>query len=80
MSSLVSIRFQSFDLEEMAQAEGRVVIIIPAEGKMGPAARRANRLTRGARGAVGRKRPICQGQTGRCRLAGLARRNGGRGA
>ena len=48
MSSLVSIRFQAFDLEEMAQAEGRVVIIIPAEGKMGPAARRANRLTRGA--------------------------------
>ncbi|MTI03461.1 leucyl aminopeptidase [Roseibium sp. RKSG952] len=48
MSSLIPIRFQDFDLDLMAQAEGRVVIIIPAEGKMSPAARRANRLTRGA--------------------------------
>lgn len=48
MSSLVPIRFQDFDVDAMAQAEGRVVIIIPSEGKMGPAARRANRLTKGA--------------------------------
>lgn len=48
MSSLVPVRFQPFDLDAMAQAEGRVVIIITEEGKMGPAARRANRLTRGA--------------------------------
>ncbi len=48
MSSLVPIRFQAFDVDSMAQAEGRVAIIIPAEGKMSPAVRRANRLTRGA--------------------------------
>ncbi|NOD63104.1 MULTISPECIES: leucyl aminopeptidase [unclassified Ruegeria] len=48
MSSLVPIRFQEFDLDAMAQAEGRVVIIIPSDGKMSPAARRANRLTKGA--------------------------------
>ncbi len=48
MSSLVPIRFQEFDLDAMAQAEGRVVIIIPSDGKMNPAARRANRLTKGA--------------------------------
>ena len=48
MSSLVPIRFQSQDLDLMAQAEGRVAIIIPADGKLNPVARRANRLTRGA--------------------------------
>ncbi|MCA0927269.1 leucyl aminopeptidase [Ruegeria profundi] len=48
MSSLVPIRFQPFDADLMTQAEGRVAIIIPADGKMSPAVRRANRLTRGA--------------------------------
>ncbi|WP_050602241.1 leucyl aminopeptidase [Ruegeria sp. 6PALISEP08] len=48
MSSLVPIRFQEFDLDAMAQAEGQVAIIIPSDGKMNPAARRANRLTKGA--------------------------------
>ncbi|WP_170439008.1 leucyl aminopeptidase [Ruegeria arenilitoris] len=48
MSSLVPIRFQAFELDLMAQAQGRVAILIPADGKMNPAARRANRLTRGA--------------------------------
>ncbi|WP_419738097.1 leucyl aminopeptidase [Ruegeria sp.] len=48
MSSLVPIRFEAFDVDAMAQAEGRVAIIIPADGKMSPAARRANKLTRGA--------------------------------
>ncbi|WP_209596598.1 leucyl aminopeptidase [Ruegeria sp. HKCCSP351] len=47
MSSLIPIRFQEFDLEAMAQAGGRVAIIIPDDGKMSPAARRANRLTKG---------------------------------
>jgi leucyl aminopeptidase len=48
MSSLIPIQFQAFDVDMMAQAEGRVAIIISDDGKMGPAARRANRLTRGA--------------------------------
>lgn len=48
MSSLVPILFQAPDMDAMAQAEGRVAIIIPSDGKMNPAARRANRLTRGA--------------------------------
>ncbi|WP_170446368.1 leucyl aminopeptidase [Ruegeria arenilitoris] len=48
MSSLVPIRFQAFELDLMAQAQGRLAILIPADGKMNPAARRANRLTRGA--------------------------------
>ncbi|MFY2824920.1 leucyl aminopeptidase [Ruegeria sp. MALMAid1280] len=48
MSSLVPIRFQPFDVDVMAQAEGRVAVIVSPEGKMSPAVRRANRLTRGA--------------------------------
>ncbi|WP_170383000.1 leucyl aminopeptidase [Ruegeria atlantica] len=48
MSSLVPIRFQPFDADAMAQAKGRVAVIIPSDGKMSPAVRRANRLTRGA--------------------------------
>ena len=48
MSSLVPIRFQAFDVEAIAQAEGRVAIVVPADRKMSPAARRANRLTKGA--------------------------------
>ncbi|NOC44451.1 leucyl aminopeptidase [Ruegeria sp. HKCCD7559] len=48
MSSLIPVRFQEFDLDAMAQAEGRVAIIISSDGKMNPAARRANRLTKGA--------------------------------
>ncbi len=48
MSSLVPVRFTPVDLDAMAEAEGRVAIIIPDDGKMSPAARRANRLTKGA--------------------------------
>ena len=48
MSSLVPVRFTPFDLDAMATAKGRVAILIPDDGKMNPAARRANRLTKGA--------------------------------
>ncbi len=48
MSSLIPIQFQAFDVDAMAQAEGRVVIILSPDGKISPAVRRANRLTRGA--------------------------------
>ncbi|MDP5216080.1 leucyl aminopeptidase [Ruegeria sp. 2205SS24-7] len=47
MSSLIPIRFQPTDLDTIAEATGRVVIIVPPEGKLDPAARRANRLTKG---------------------------------
>ncbi len=48
MSSLVPVGFQPFDLDLIAKAPGRVAVIVTPEGKMGPAARRANRLTKGA--------------------------------
>ncbi|MEM7319468.1 MAG: leucyl aminopeptidase [Pseudomonadota bacterium] len=47
MSSLIPIRFQPTDLDVVATATGRVVIVVPPEGKLDPAARRANRLTKG---------------------------------
>ena len=48
MSSLIPIRFQVTDLDAIATAEGRVAVVIPPEGKLDQAARRANRLTKGA--------------------------------
>ncbi|MEX0350023.1 MAG: leucyl aminopeptidase [Paracoccaceae bacterium] len=48
MSSLIPIRFEPTDIDTIAEATGRVAIIVPPEGKLDPAARRANRLTKGA--------------------------------
>ncbi len=48
MSSLTPIRFQATDLDAIAQATGRVAILVTPDGKMDPGARRANRLTKGA--------------------------------
>ena len=48
MSSLVPVCFTPVDLDAMATAKGRVAVIVPADGKMGPSARRANRLTKGS--------------------------------
>ncbi|SEP57574.1 leucyl aminopeptidase [Thalassovita taeanensis] len=48
MTTPVSIRFQATDLDQIATTEGRVAVIVDAEGKLDPAARRVNRLTKGA--------------------------------
>ncbi len=48
MRLLTPIRFQDTDLDAMAEATGRVAILLTPEGKMDPGARRANRLTKGA--------------------------------
>ncbi|WP_171099516.1 leucyl aminopeptidase [Ruegeria sp. HKCCD7255] len=48
MSLLPAVTFQPVDLDLIAKAEGHVAVIVTEDGKMGPAARRANRLTRGA--------------------------------
>ncbi|AXT25834.1 leucyl aminopeptidase [Ruegeria sp. AD91A] len=64
MSSLIPIRFQEFDLDAMAEAEGRVAIIIPSDGKMNPAARRANRLTKGAVGRLVESEKFGKSKTG----------------
>ena len=48
MSRLTPISFQPTDLDKIASATGRVAILVTPEGRLDPAARRANRLTRGA--------------------------------
>ncbi|WP_424990188.1 leucyl aminopeptidase [Fluviibacterium sp. S390] len=48
MTTPVAIRFEELDLDRIAQAEGRVVVLVGAEAKLDPAARRVNKLTRGA--------------------------------
>ncbi|MEX0367314.1 MAG: leucyl aminopeptidase [Ruegeria sp.] len=48
MSSLIQIRFQSTDIDAVATSEGRVAVIVTPDGKLDKAARRANRVTKGA--------------------------------
>ncbi|MGR3578991.1 MAG: leucyl aminopeptidase [Sagittula sp.] len=48
MTELRDIRFAETDLEALAGAAGAVAVLVPAEGTMGPGARRLNRLTKGA--------------------------------
>ncbi|AVO39509.1 leucyl aminopeptidase [Pukyongiella litopenaei] len=48
MTRPTPIRFVETDLDSMAEAEGRVAVLLAPDGRMNPAARRANRLTRGA--------------------------------
>jgi leucyl aminopeptidase len=48
MSRLTPIRFEATDLDSIATATGRVAILVTPDGKLDPAARRANRLTKGA--------------------------------
>ncbi|MFC3615942.1 leucyl aminopeptidase [Lutimaribacter marinistellae] len=52
MSSQTSIRFAETDLDTIAEAAGRIAVIVPPEGKLDPAARRVNKLTRGALGRL----------------------------
>ena len=48
MSMMTPIQFEPTNIESIASATGRVVILVTPEGVMNPAARRANRLCKGA--------------------------------
>ncbi|NDW43941.1 leucyl aminopeptidase [Ruegeria sp. PrR005] len=48
MTSLTQIRFEEPQIDALATVTGRVAVILPPEGTLSPAARRLNRLTRGA--------------------------------
>ncbi|MBL3551723.1 leucyl aminopeptidase [Rhodovulum sulfidophilum] len=48
MSTPVAIAFAETDLDAVAGSEGRVAVLVDAEGKLDPGARRVNRLSRGA--------------------------------
>ncbi|MCA8883923.1 MAG: leucyl aminopeptidase [Rhodobacteraceae bacterium] len=48
MTTPPAIRFIPMDLDQIAEAAGRVVVLAGADGKPGPSARKVNQLTRGA--------------------------------
>ncbi|MAY46516.1 MAG: leucyl aminopeptidase [Rhodobacteraceae bacterium] len=48
MSALAPIQFLETDLDSIATATGRVAIFVTPDGKLSPAGRRVNKLTRGA--------------------------------
>ena len=48
MVSPLSFEFQDVEIDEIAGFEGRVAVLVGAEGRMDTAARRVNRLTKGA--------------------------------
>jgi Leucyl aminopeptidase len=48
MTALAQITVTDFDVEAIATAPGRVAVMVTPDGKMSPAARRINRLTKGA--------------------------------
>ena len=47
-TTLTPVSFAATDLDAIAQATGRVAIVVDPEGRMGQSARRVNRLTKGA--------------------------------
>ncbi|MFW5642137.1 MAG: leucyl aminopeptidase [Roseicyclus sp.] len=48
MTTPITLTFLETDLDALAAAEGTLAVIVPPEGNLDPAARRVNRLTRGA--------------------------------
>jgi len=48
MTSPAELKFASLEIDALASTEGRIGIIVPQTGKLDQAARRINRLTRGA--------------------------------
>ena len=48
MSRLTPVTFQQTDIDSIATATGRVAVIVTPDGVLDQAARRANKLTKGA--------------------------------
>ena len=48
MTTPIEISFTETDIDALAEAEGKLAIVVTPEGKLDAAARRVNRLTRGA--------------------------------
>ena len=55
MTSPVAVTFIETDLDQIAEAGGRVAVFVTPDGKLDPAARRVNRLRDGL-GTVEEKR------------------------
>lgn len=48
MGKPISMAFVETDLDTLASIEGRIAVLVPPDGRLEPAARRVNRLTKGA--------------------------------
>ena len=48
MTQPATLKITDLDIDVIASAEGRVAVIVPADGKMSTGARRVNRLMKGA--------------------------------
>ena len=48
MTQLRTFEFSAVDLDGLAERQGRIALLVNAEGRMSPGARRLNRLTKGA--------------------------------
>ncbi|MGC9371174.1 MAG: leucyl aminopeptidase [Paracoccaceae bacterium] len=76
MTTPTSIRFDEIDLDAIAAAEGRVAVFLPEGGKLDQAARRVNKLTRGALARFAESEAFSKMKPGECKAlaypAGLA--------
>ncbi|MDG4648467.1 leucyl aminopeptidase [Roseibacterium sp. SDUM158017] len=48
MTTPISLTFTETDIDALKDVAGKIAVVVPPEGKLDPAARRLNRLTRGA--------------------------------
>ena len=48
LTQFAAVTFAETDLDSIADAAGRVAVVVSPDGKLGPSARRVNKLTRGA--------------------------------
>ncbi|PWK60437.1 leucyl aminopeptidase [Roseicyclus mahoneyensis] len=48
MTKPIAVTFTQTDLDALASAEGNLAVLVPPDGKLDPAGRRLNKLTRGA--------------------------------
>ena len=76
MTTPIAISFQDTDLDALASAEGKLAVIVAPDGRLDPAGRRLNRLTRGALARLAGSKAFEKAETGGCTVlafpAGLA--------
>jgi leucyl aminopeptidase len=64
MTKPISLTFTETDLDALAGASGTLAVIVPPEGKLDPAARRLNRLTKGAVARLAEAERFSKAETG----------------
>jgi leucyl aminopeptidase len=65
MTTPITLSFIETDLDALAGTAGNLAVIVPPEGKLDPAGRRLNRLTKGAIARLAAGGAVRQGQGGR---------------